>query len=99
MRTIIYDVVIAGLAGPVFTQGAATAGTKQETFDEAAWSAEFHFADKDGDGKLSREEALAANPNLGDHFKVIDADGDGFITAEKDRRMERATGGTTDPGS
>eukprot|EP00873_Tetraselmis_striata_P031449 jgi/Tetstr1/451713/TSEL_038749.t1 len=44
---------------------------RQETeppadFDEAAWQAEWDAGDTDGDGKLSREEAKAGNPNMTD---------------------------------
>lgn len=58
--------------------------TKVET---DAHTAEFTKADKDGDGKLSRDEAVAANPNVADEFSKIDTNGDGFITPEEDKAM------------
>lgn len=54
---------------------------------EHAYTVEFAAADTNGDGKLSKEEALLANPKLGDHFDKIDADGDGFITIAEDKAM------------
>ena len=39
-------------------------------------------ADKDGDGKLSRAEAVAL-PRLAKHFDEIDTNKDGFITKEE----------------
>jgi Ca2+-binding EF-hand superfamily protein len=38
--------------------------------------------DKDGDGRISREEAKAA-PRLYEHFDAIDTNKDGYITAEE----------------
>lgn len=38
--------------------------------------------DTDGDGRISREEAKAA-PRLSEHFDAIDANKDGYITAEE----------------
>jgi Ca2+-binding EF-hand superfamily protein len=38
--------------------------------------------DKDGDGKISREEA-AANPKLAKRFDMIDTNHDGFLSAEE----------------
>lgn len=81
MKIAVSGLLIASLAVPAFAQSPSKA------FDEAAWSAEFKAADKDGDGKLSKDEALAANPNLGDQFKVIDANGDGFISPDEDKAM------------
>ncbi len=38
--------------------------------------------DKDGDGRISREEAKAA-PRLYEHFDAIDANKDGYLTVEE----------------
>lgn len=39
-------------------------------------------ADKDGDGKISRAEAVAL-PRIANHFDEIDTNKDGFITREE----------------
>lgn len=51
-------------------------------------------ADKNGDGKISREEANASLPKLGKHFDKIDGNKDGFISRDEmkawhDKRGER----------
>ena len=48
-------------------------------------------ADKDGDGKISRAEAVAL-PRIAKHFDEIDTNKDGFVTKEelKARRDKRA---------
>lgn len=43
----------------------------------------FDTADRDKDDKLSREEALAAFPYMGEHFEKYDRDGDGFLNWEE----------------
>ena len=45
--------------------------------------------DKDGDGRISREEAAAA-PRLAQHFDAIDADKDGFLTKDELKAAHRA---------
>ena len=40
-------------------------------------------ADKNGDGKISREEAAASLPKLAKRFDKIDVNKDGFITKEE----------------
>lgn len=61
---------------------------EKANFDETAWKVEFSAADKDGDGKLSRDEAKAANSNITDEvFDKIDTNGDGFISPEEDKAM------------
>ena len=49
-------------------------------------------ADKNGDGKLSREEA-AALPRIAKHFDEIDANKDGFITPEELKAFHEKHGG------
>ena len=71
MRLAIASLFAIGLAVPAFAQTEPPAD-----FDEAAWQAEWDAGDTDGDGKLSREEAKAGNPNMTDEvFDQIDADG------------------------
>ena len=48
-------------------------------------------ADKDGDGKISREEADAL-PRLAKHFDEIDTNKDGFITKEEMRAFHEKNG-------
>ncbi len=43
----------------------------------------FDAADRDKDGRLSREEALAAFPYMGGHFEKYDKNGDGFLSWEE----------------
>ena len=55
----------------------------------------FKAADKDGDGKISREEAIAL-PRIAKHFDEIDTNKDGFITKEEmrafhEKRMAQRT--------
>ena len=51
----------------------------------------FKAADKDGDGKISRAEAVAL-PRIAKQFDEIDTNKDGFITTEelKAQRDKRA---------
>ncbi|HET9652989.1 MAG TPA: EF-hand domain-containing protein, partial [Usitatibacter sp.] len=49
----------------------------------------FKKLDKDGDGRISRDEAAAA-PRLAQHFDAIDADPDGFLTRDELEAAHRA---------
>lgn len=71
--SLLIALALAGTA-PVFAQ----------TTDATAHAAEFAKADTDGDGKLSRAEAVAANPNVAAEFDKIDTNGDGYITPDED---------------
>jgi len=46
------------------------------------WDATVKQYDKDHDGRLSQQE-FSADKDLGEHFGWIDANGDGFVTAEE----------------
>jgi len=50
-------------------------------------------ADKDGDGKISREEANASMPRLAKNFEAIDANKDGFVTKEEMGAFREKNGG------
>lgn len=43
----------------------------------------FRAADKDGDGKLTREEAKAGMPRVARGFDKLDADKKGYLTLEQ----------------
>jgi len=74
---------VASLAAPAFAQGPSL--EPPAGFDEAAWQAEWSAGDTDGDGRLSREEAIAGNPNVAGIFDEIDANGDGYISPDEDK--------------
>ena len=50
-------------------------------------------ADKDGDGKFSREEANASMPRLAKDFDAIDTNKDGFVTRDELRAFHEKNGG------
>lgn len=49
-------------------------------FNQEQFEQRFRAADKDGDGRLSREEAYAAFPKAPEFFKEIDANNDNHVT-------------------
>ena len=53
----------------------------------------FKAADKNGDGKISREEANASMPRIAKNFDAIDADKDGFVTKEELRAFHEKNRG------
>ena len=64
-------------------------------FNQEQFEQRFRTADKDGDGRLSREEASAAFPNAMKFFAEIDANNDSYITLSeieqaRARRIEAA---------
>ncbi len=75
--------LLAGL-----TLGAASAAMAQNmpakpaAPSDAEISATFKQADKNGDGKLSRQEA-AALPAVADNYDKVDANADGSISADE----------------
>ena len=85
MRILRCSVLIAVLAIPALAIAASP--EPPADFDQAAWQAEWDAHDKDGDGRLSREEAIAGNPNVAEIFDEIDANGDGYISPEEDKAM------------
>lgn len=83
MKIASVALLIAGLSVPALAQD--TVLEPPADFDEAAWQAEWDAGDTDGDGKLSREEAIAANSRVAEVFDEIDTDGDGYISPEEDK--------------
>lgn len=51
-----------------------------DNFNQEEFEKRFRAADKDGDGRLSREEAYAAFPRAPQFFKEIDANNDNHVT-------------------
>jgi Ca2+-binding EF-hand superfamily protein len=53
----------------------------------------FKAADKDGDGKLSKDETGEALPHVGKNFEKLDANKDGFLSAEELRSAHKGRHG------
>ena len=53
----------------------------------------FKSADKNGDGKISREEANASMPRVAKHFDDIDTNKDGFASKEEMRAFHEKNRG------
>jgi hypothetical protein len=71
-----------------------------DNFNQEQFEKRFRAADKDGDGRLSREEAYAAFPRAPEFFKEIDANNDNHVTLIEfnqamNRRAEAALKATT----
>ena len=61
-----------------------------ENFSQDIFERRFRAADKDGDGRLSRDEAYAEFPRAPRFFDEIDANRDTYVTAiEFNQAMER----------
>lgn len=69
--------LVAGFCG--LCQSVAYAQTPAQIAD---MESKFAAADKDGDGKLTPEEAKAGMPRVSKNFSKIDAGGKGFVTVE-----------------
>ena len=54
-----------------------------DKYDPVKFEKRFHHADKDRNGKLSREEAYAEFPRMPEFFDEIDTNKDGFITLKE----------------
>lgn len=66
-----------------------------DNFNQEQFEQRFRAADKDGDGRLSREEAYAAFPKAKELFVEIDSNNDDYITLieigqARARRIEAA---------
>ena len=67
-----------------FAQAPAEPGKNEKRGERAAHMQErLKAADKNGVGKISREEATASLPKLSKHFDQIDANKDGFISKDE----------------
>jgi hypothetical protein len=54
----------------------------------------FKAADKDGDGKLTKDEAEAGMPRVAKHFDEIDKDHKGYVTLDQIKAAMAAMRGT-----
>jgi hypothetical protein len=61
---------------------AMTSAHAQSSVQIAAMEAKFAAADKDGDGKLTPDEAKAGMPRVSTNFAKIDKGNKGFVTVE-----------------
>ena len=70
-----------------------------DKYDPVKFEKRFHHADKDKNGKLSREEAYAEFPRMPEFFDELDANKDGFITLkEVHDAMERRVNAAINAG-
>ncbi|PPD42163.1 MAG: calcium-binding protein [Methylocystis sp.] len=61
---------------------AAVPAMAQSAAQVAEMEKRFAAADKDGDGKLTPQEAQAGMPRVSKNFSKIDAGGKGFVTVD-----------------
>ncbi|MBL8522205.1 MAG: hypothetical protein JNN20_00815 [Betaproteobacteria bacterium] len=86
--------LLVTLLATAFAAPAAFAGDDAAKGDRAQKAHErLKAADKNGDGKISREEANASMPRLAKNFDAIDANKDGFVTKEEMRAFHEKNGG------
>ena len=91
MKTITVALIAASLTTLAVTLASAQAPAEPARTEKADkgekraahMQERLKAADKNGDGKISREEAVASLPKLAKRFDKIDANKDGFITKEE----------------
>ena len=92
---VVASSLVAFATSLAFAQTPADPAKAEKREQRAAKMQErFKSADKNNDGKISREEATASMPRLAKHFDEIDTNKDGFITkaemkAAHDRHAEK----------
>jgi Ca2+-binding EF-hand superfamily protein len=72
----------AALAWAVVFCG-ASAALAQSAAQISMMEGRFKAADKDGDGKLTRDEAKAGMPRVSSNFDKIDKGGKGYVTLDE----------------
>jgi Ca2+-binding EF-hand superfamily protein len=77
--------VVAALAFASVTNAQTPTANQQNEIKEA--QERFTAADKNGDGKLTLEEAKAGMPRIASNFSKIDKNNDGFVTMEEIKAM------------
>ncbi len=86
-----FDALDANKDGFVTTDEMRAAHGKGKHGDKM--HAHMKSADKDGDGKFSREEATASMPRVAKDFDAIDTNKDGFVTRDEMRAFHEKNGG------
>lgn len=79
MKRIIGAVAVAWA---MFSCGAPVA-LAQSAAQLSMMEGRFKAADKDGDGKLTRDEAKAGMPRVSSNFDKIDKGGKGYVTLDE----------------
>jgi Ca2+-binding EF-hand superfamily protein len=79
-RLFLLGMSIAGLAASATTH--ADDSRRDQQIDS-----KFKAADKNNDGKLTREEAKAGMPRVARGFSKIDAQNKGYVTADEIKAM------------
>lgn len=69
--------LLGAFTGPSLAQQGADAAARTAQLEKR-----FKDADKDGDGKLTREEAEAGMPRVAKNFDAIDKEKKGYVTIE-----------------
>ena len=97
MNTLKISLVAALLSASAATVSYAE-GSADAPKGERGKKMQEHFkaADKNSDGKISREEANASMPRVAKHFEAIDANKDGFVTKEEMRAFHESHRGKKD---
>lgn len=85
---LLVTLLAAAFAAPAFAGDDAAKGDRAQKAHER-----LKAADKNGDGKISREEANASLPRLAKNFDAIDTNKDGFVTKEEMRAFHEKNGG------
>ena len=70
-------------AGPAASQGDASRPQRSPAERMAQLEKRFKEADKDGDGKLTLDEAQAGMPRVAKNFALIDKDKKGYVTLDE----------------
>ena len=91
---VTYTLLAASTAAVSYAEG-PTDGAKGERGKKM--HEHFKNADKNGDGKISREEANASMPRIAKHFDAIDTDKDGQVTKDELRAFHERKRASKEP--
>lgn len=81
--TTLSSALILGASMPLVASAQNTANLPAAPANQAEVEARFKAADKNGDGKITREEAQAGMPRVAMAWDKIDIDKKGYITLEQ----------------